>query len=137
MLANSLTIFRHPPELLAFVSDLESRGVAVINAAVFHAGFLTGGQFFDYRRVTAESDSMLFAWRSRFQELCRRYNVAPMAACVQFALSPPGITAVALNTGRPARVAENVAAVEAEIPSEFWAEAKAGELIAANYPYLG
>ncbi len=43
MLANSLTIFRHPPELLAFVSDLESRGITVINAAVSHAGFLTGG----------------------------------------------------------------------------------------------
>ena len=30
-----------------------------------------------------------------------------------------------------------VAAVEAEIPPELWAEAKAGGLIAANYPYLG
>ncbi len=115
MLANSLTIFRHPPELLAFVSDLESRGIAVINAAVFHAGFLTGGQFFDYRKANRRNDPTLFAWRSRFHDLCRQHRVTPMAACIEFALSPPGIAAVALNTSRPDRVAENVAAVEAEI----------------------
>ncbi len=47
MLACSLTVHHHPPELIAFIAELHRRGIAVINSAVFHAGFLTGGDHFD------------------------------------------------------------------------------------------
>jgi D-threo-aldose 1-dehydrogenase len=137
MLANSLTILRHPPELVQWVSELAGRGVAVINSAVFHAGFLTGGQYFDYRLPSPESDRDLFAWREMFHSLCRRHDVSPMHACVQFALSPPGVVAIALNTSRPGRIVENVAAVEATVPQAFWADAKKARLIAPDYPHVG
>ncbi len=42
MLAGSLTVMRHPPDLLAFVARLASQDVAIINSAVFHSGFLGG-----------------------------------------------------------------------------------------------
>jgi D-threo-aldose 1-dehydrogenase len=137
MLANSLTIFRHPPEVVRFVGKLTERGITVINSAVFHAGFLTGGRYFDYRIATPEQDAALFAWRETFQTLCRQHRVSPMVACVQFALSPPGVAAVSLNTSRPERVAENVASVEAVVPQAFWIDAKEAGLIARNYPYVG
>ncbi len=137
MLANSLTIYRHPPEVVAFVDELAKGGVTVINSAVFHAGFLTGGRFFDYRIPSPENEVPLFAWREQFLTLCRRHDVSPMIACVQFALSPPGVAAVSLNTSRPERVAQNVAAVETCVPDAFWKEAKAAGLIAKTYPYVG
>jgi len=139
MFACSLTILHHPPDLIAFMESLRDRGVGIINSAVFHAGFLTGGAFFDYRRADpgAEADRPLFAWRERFNALCARHGVAPAAACVRFGLSGPGVCAVALNTGKPGRVAENVALVEAEIPPAFWHEMKAAGLIARDYPYVG
>jgi D-threo-aldose 1-dehydrogenase len=137
MLANSLTIFRHPAELVRYVSELGQRGIAIINSAVFHAGFLTGGRYFDYRIATPENDGPLFAWRECFVALCRRHEVSPMVACVQFALSHPSVAAVSLNTSRPERVAENVAAVEATVPHEFWVDAKDSALIPDGYPYLG
>jgi D-threo-aldose 1-dehydrogenase len=138
MLANSLTILRHPPELLRFVDDLSAAGVGVINSAVFHAGFLVGGRFFDYREASADdpADRPLFAWRQAFLALCREHEVAPATACVQFALSPPGVVAVAMNTSNPAHVEKNAAAAEAKIPSRFWQAAKDRELISADYPYL-
>ena len=135
MLANSLTIYRHPAELVEFVASLATRGVGVINSAVFHAGFLVGGRFFDYRVVSADNpaDRELFAWRERFFALCRRHGVAPDATCVQFALTPLGIVAVAMNTSQPAKIAQNVAAIEAEISQEFWADAKAIGLIRTDF----
>jgi D-threo-aldose 1-dehydrogenase len=137
MFANSLTIYRHPRDLVEFVEQLARQNVAIINSAVFHAGFLTGGRFFNYRVVSPESDAALFAWREAFLSLCRRHAVSPMIACVQFALSPPGVAAVSLNTSRPERIAENVAAVEAEVPHAFWNEAKDANLIDVRYPYVG
>jgi D-threo-aldose 1-dehydrogenase len=80
MLANSLTIFSHPPELLDFLDTLVKRGVGVINSAVFHAGFLVGGLFFDYRKLSIDNpaDRTLFAWRDKFQALCRVLVVVQM-----------------------------------------------------------
>ena len=133
MLACSLTVMSHPPELLAFVEALRRRGVAVINSAVFHSGFLTGGAYFDYREPKPEQ----FAWRERFHALCAKHEVAPSAACVQFGLAVPGVASVALNTSNPARVKENVALAEAPIPGAFWRDMKGAGLIAKNFPHLG
>jgi D-threo-aldose 1-dehydrogenase len=123
---------------VAYVGDLTRRGVGVINSAVFHAGFLAGGRYFDYRELSPDdpADRPLFAWRESFFALCREHSVAPTVACVQFALSPPGVAAVAMNTSNPAHVAKNAVAVETEIPPEFWQAAKQRGLISSDYPYL-
>jgi D-threo-aldose 1-dehydrogenase len=131
MLANSLTIYRHPKSLVQFTASLAERGVGVINSAVFHAGFLVGGKYFDYRLVSQdyELDQPLFEWRGRFLSVCREWGVSPATACVQFALAQGGVNAVALNTSVPQKIAENVAAVEARLPEEFWQALAASDLI--------
>jgi D-threo-aldose 1-dehydrogenase len=138
MLACSFTLLSHPPELLDFITSLHARGTYIINSAVFHAGFLTGGKFFDYRLVSRDNpaDASLFAWRDRFFALCTRHGVVPASACVQFGMSAPGVTSVALNTGNPARIADNVALSMARLPAAFWADMKAQGLISASYPHL-
>lgn len=138
MFANSLTIFSHPPELLAFMEELRQQQIGIINSAVFNAGFLTGGEYFDYRKVNPdnETDKPLFQWREKFFELCKRYTVSAAEACVLFGMSPPGVISIALNTSKPQRVRQNVASVTAEIPSEFWTALKTEGLIDQDYPYL-
>lgn len=139
MIANCLTIYSHPPDLLDFVAGLVSRGVGVINSAVFHAGFLVGGRYFDYREATPDhpADRPLFAWREKFLALCREHDVSPAVACVQFALSPPGVAAVAMNTSNPSHVDNNAAAVELGVPNAFWRAAKDAALVNPQYPYAG
>lgn len=131
MLANSLTIYRHPPELLAWTASIAARGVMVVNSAVFNAGFLVGGKYLDYRTPSRDDDQDLlaFQWRDRFLALCNAWEVSPATACVQFALSRRGVAAVALNTSSPQKIAENVAAVEAWLPENFWQAARAEGLI--------
>ena len=57
MIANSMTIKSHPRELFDFIQELHHKGVYVINAAVFHSGFLVGGDYYDYRPVTTRDSS--------------------------------------------------------------------------------
>ncbi len=139
MLANSLTVLRHPPELLAFIARLVEQDIAIINSAVFHAGFLVGGKYFDYRVVKPENDAdrSLFAWRKSFVALCEAHGISPMHACVQFGLSVPGVVAVALNTSHADRIRENVAAVATPVPPQFWASLKEEGLVAKDCPYVG
>ncbi len=139
MLACSFTVYRHEPAVLAFIGELLGRGTQIINSAVFNAGFLTGGRYFDYRipDAAAAADAPLFAWRESFLALCARHQVSPAAACVEFGLSAPGIVSVSLNTGHPERVAENIALGQARAPGVFWTAMKEAGLIRRDYPYLG
>ncbi|MBN1951549.1 MAG: aldo/keto reductase [Bacteroidales bacterium] len=136
MFANSLTIMNHPPELLEFIDDLDKEGVAVINSAVFQSGFLTGGDYYDYKRITPQTDPDKFQWRTEFFSVCEKFGIEPSVACVHFGMTPPGVRAVSLNTSNPSRVRENVESVLKELPDEFYAEMVKKALIRADYPYL-
>ena len=137
MFANSLTIMNHPSELVDFMDKLYRKGISIINSAVFHGGFLTGSSYFDYKLVTPENDKSKFQWRETFFTICRKYNISPAIACVNFGLTPPGVVAISLNTSNPLRIKDNVASVEKEVPKEFYAEMVKNGLIRKDYPYLG
>ncbi|MDB5010737.1 MAG: D-threo-aldose 1-dehydrogenase, partial [Mucilaginibacter sp.] len=119
MIANSMTIKSHPKPLLDFMKKLEHKGVQIINAAVFHSGYLVGGDYFDYKLVTPEN-KVLAQWREDFFKLCADFNIKPAEACVQFALMAPGVKSVTLSTTDPRQVKDNIAMAEAEIPQKFW-----------------
>jgi D-threo-aldose 1-dehydrogenase len=133
MFANSMTIKKHPAELLAFMKELVNRGVYIINSAVFHSGFLVGSDYFDYKLVTPAKDPDLFLWREEFFAICKKYNVKPAEACVQFALKAPGVKSIALNTTEVKRVKQNMDMVKVEVAEEFWKELKEKRLINIEY----
>ena len=136
MFANSLTIMNHLPELLEFMNKLFKKGITIINSAVFHGGFLTGSNYYDYRLVTPETDGPKFQWRKTFYALCEKYSISPAVACVNFGMTPPGVSAISLNTSNPLRVKNNVESVLTKIPKEFYAEMVKKGLISKEYPYL-
>ncbi len=135
MFANSFTIFSHPAELITFMDLLFNEGVGIINSAVFHSGFLTGGEFFDYQLVHPDSDKgkIIYSWRDKFDIICKEYEVIPADACLHFALSHPAIASIALNTSKPVRMKTNVEILSRKISTSFWNALKEAELIDRNY----
>jgi len=129
MFACSITPYVHGEVARGLLKKLAKQGVDVVNSAVFNAGFLIGGEFFDYRQVTRESDPGLFTWRDKFNALCKEFAVSPAAVCVQFSFLFPEIVSVALNTTKPSRVKSNLDLVDAVIPQAFWEKLKVESLI--------
>lgn len=138
MFANKFTIYHHPKDIVDFIEVLGKNDVEIINSAVFNAGFLTGGEYFDYRVVSPENpdDKPLFEWRKKFFAVCDKYKIAPGDACLKFALSAPQIKAVAINPSNPKRIASNKVLLEKKFSIAFWAELKAEDIIEKDYPYL-
>ncbi len=138
MLANSFTIFHHPPELLEFIGRLYEDGVGIVNSAVFHGGFLTGGKLFDYQDIPPESDKgkIIYPWREKFQDICAKHKVEPGDACLHFGISHPAVSALALNTSKPEKMNRNVETLQQKIPPAFWSELKETRLIDPEYKYL-
>ena len=137
MFACSLTVFIHPGRLLELVQGLVEKNIAIVNSAIFNAGFLVGGDFFDYRKPDPVGDASLFSWREGFFDTCREYEVNPSEACVEFSLSIPGVVSIAMNTSNPKRIKQNVESLECKAPPEFWVTMKKRKLIDPDFPYLG
>ena len=138
MFANSFTIFSHPPEILDFMDLLQEQGVGIINSAVFHGGFLSGGSKFDYRDVDPGSDEgrVIYGWRDRFHGVCSRHHVLPGDACLHFGLSHPAVASIALNTSKPDKMNRNVETLHKTIPPSFWEDMRKEGLIHPDYEYI-
>lgn len=135
MIANSMTIKSHPRELLDFIEEMETKGVYVINSAVFHSGFLVGSNYFDYHLITpgTPETNALFEWREEFFKLCKQFDVKPAEACVQFALHVPGVKSIALNTTNPKQIKANIDMPNVQIPFEFWEALQSKGVISINF----
>ncbi len=131
MFANSMTIISHPKELLDFMQKLSDQGVGIINSAIFQSGFLVGGDHYDYQliRPDTEESKRKFDWRDRFFQVCKEFDISPAHACVQFGLSAPGVSSVALSTTEASKVERNVVATEQQLPEAFWSELKNRSLL--------
>ena len=118
---------------------MSKRGVIFVNAGVFHSGFLVGGSQFDYEPFDRSHPNAaeLTQWRDRLYAVCDAHHVTPAAASVQFSISHPGISTVALNCDHAGRVAENLEAARAPIADAFWKELKVKGVISAAYPFVG
>ena len=122
MIANSMTLHSHPKPLLDFMKKLEDKGVQIINSAVFNAGYLIGGNYYNYRLIEPElpENKALVQWREDFFKLCEGFSVKPAEACVQFGLMAPGVKSIALSTSNPNRVKDNIAMADVKMPKQFW-----------------
>jgi len=138
MIANSFTIYNHPKDLVAFVEHLHQKGIDIINSAVFHGGFLTGSDYFNYILLDRQrpEHAPYYQWRDRYYQICKEYGLDPAAAAIYFGLHIPGVKSIALNSSNPDRVHKNVEMGRLEIDPAFWTRLKAEGLIAADYPYL-
>ncbi len=138
MFANKFTLYYHPKQILDFMTQLKKDEVFIINSAVFNAGFLTGGEYFDYRITDPNDpdDIPLFEWRKKFFAICNRHQVEPGDACLKFAVSAPQISSVALNPSKPRRIANNKIVLQKNFPKAFWEELKKENIIDSDYLYL-
>jgi aryl-alcohol dehydrogenase-like predicted oxidoreductase len=102
------------------------RGVAVLAAGLFGGGVLADpapGAPHGYRDVP----SSLAARIEAIREICRRYDVPPLAAAVQFPFGHPAVTAVVLGARSPAEITQTAALLDHPIPDSLWRDlAEAG-----------
>ncbi len=136
ILTCGFTLMRHQAERLAGMGELAGRQIPIIASGVFDGGFLVGSNRWDGRAVNSDdpANRSLLAWRTSFAALCHGHGVTPAHACIQFALSGPGVVAVEISSSHPDRVAMNVDCVQRKVPDVFWASMKEEGLLSDDYP---
>ncbi|MBQ0999701.1 MULTISPECIES: aldo/keto reductase [Streptomyces] len=130
LLAGRYTLLDHDRALQRLLPAAEAQSVDVVVGGPYSSGVLAGGEHFEYQKAPAE----VLAKVDRIKALAERYGIPIKAAALQFSLAHPATVAAIPGATRPSRIAEDVAALDADVPAAFWTALREEGLIAENAP---
>lgn len=130
LLAGRYSLLDHERALQRLMPAAAAQGVDIVVGGPYSSGVLAGGTHFEYQKASPE----ILAKVERIKATAARHNVSVKAAALQFSLAHPASVAVMPGASRPARIAEDQAALKEVIPADFWREMREQGLVAANAP---
>ncbi|WP_461170544.1 aldo/keto reductase [Arthrobacter sp. Z1-15] len=128
--ATQYTLLQHERALQRMMPAALEKGVGIVVGGPFNSGALLGGDYFDYAEIPPQVKARI----AELTSIASRHGVSLKAAALQFSTAHPAVAAVIPGSSRPERVAEDIAAMKAEIPGAFWDELLENKLISAQAP---
>jgi D-threo-aldose 1-dehydrogenase len=120
--------------LTSFLPKCAARGVGVVIGGAYNSGILaTGpkpGAYYNYDPAPQEILDRV----GRIEAICTAHNTRMVDAAFQFPLRHPAVVSVIPGGQAVAEMQSNLAAAQAEIPEDLWAELKAEGLLRADAP---
>lgn len=130
LLAGRYTLLDHEHALQRLMPAAQTQGVDIVVGGPYSSGILAGGANFEYQKAPAD----IVAKVDKIKAACAKFDVPIKAAALQFSLAHPAVAAVIPGASRPERIAEDHAALAAEVPDDFWHELRAQNLVSPSAP---
>ncbi|MFI1677992.1 aldo/keto reductase [Streptomyces sp. NPDC020607] len=122
--------------LTGLLPAASERGTSIVIGGVFNSGLLAApktGARFDY--VEAPPD--LLARARALRTLAERHGTTLRAAALAFPFGHPAVASVLVGIRAPEQVTDAAAQFAAEIPADFWREAREAGLLPPEVPVPG
>ncbi|QBK06334.1 aldo/keto reductase [Hylemonella gracilis] len=133
LLAGRYTLLDHERALQRVMPKVSERGLGIVVGGPYSSGALVGGPNFEYAPATpAILDKV-----ARIKALADRHGISMKAAGLQFALAHPAVAAVIPGASQPGRIAEDRAALNERVPTDFWRELRAAGVVHPTAPLPG
>lgn len=130
LLATRYTLLNHDRALERLMPSAQEKGLKIVVGGPYSSGILVGGSHYDYGEATSEVEDKI----DQVRKICARYRVSLKAAALQFSAAHPAVYAVIPGTTRPERIGEDLSAMSAKIPPEFWQEMRDEGLVSPKAP---
>ncbi|MFB1083022.1 aldo/keto reductase [Jeotgalibacillus sp. JSM ZJ347] len=128
--ATQYTLLQHERALERMMPLAEKSGGGLVIGSAFNSGALLGGDHFDYQKITPEIKARV----DKFNEVALNHGVKLKDAALQFSTAHPAVKAVVTGSTRPDRIKEDLQALKANIPGDFWKELVERGLVSARAP---
>lgn len=130
LLAGRYTLLDHSRALQRVMPQVTERKLGIVAGGPYSSGALVGGPNFEYAPATPEILDKV----ARIKAIADRHGISMKAAGLQFALANPAVAAVIPGASKPGRIAEDRAALEEEVPADFWRELRSAGLVDPHAP---
>ncbi len=130
LLAGRYSLLDHELALQRLMPAAAAKKVDIVVGGPYSSGVLAGGAHFEYQKASPEISAKV----ERIKALTERHKIPIKAAALQFSLAHPASASVIPGASQPSRIAEDVAALSAKIPDDFWREMRAEGLVSPLAP---
>ena len=107
----------------------ERKNISVFLGGVFNTGILATGAVRGARYQYAEAPPEIMDKTRNIEVVCARHKVTLKSAALQFPLAHPAVKSLVVGMVTPQEIDENLEALSAPIPPDFWEEIRALGLI--------
>jgi D-threo-aldose 1-dehydrogenase len=119
---------------LKFLEMCQQEQISVFAAGIYNSGVLATGAVAGAKFQYEDAPPEILAKVRRLQAVCDRHNVPLNAAALQFVAAHRAFTSLIVGAESAAQYAETIAASQIPIPTAFWAELRAENLIEDSAP---
>ncbi len=133
LLAGRYSLLDHDRALQRVMPMVAERGLGIVVGGPYSSGALVGGPNFEY----APAKPAILDKVARIKAIADRHGVSMKAAGLQFSLANPAVAAVIPGASQPSRIAEDRAALDEIVPTDFWRELRQAGLVNPAAPLPG
>ncbi|MDR6515498.1 aldo/keto reductase [Chryseobacterium camelliae] len=124
--ATQYSILDHDFAVDVLLPAVKKAGVKLVSGAGYNSGFIAGRNRYNYKELIPKG---MTEKRDRIKEIAQTYNTDIVHAALQFVLAADEFVSIIPGASTPEQVQDNMNALHAEIPSDFWKELKSEGLI--------
>jgi D-threo-aldose 1-dehydrogenase len=134
LLASQYSLIDHKNALDQVFPAARAKSVSFVIGSSLNAGFISGSSRYNYGKESYRIPSALLEKRTRLREVASNHGVDLRTAALQFSAAPDIAAALVVGASSEQQILADYTSMQTKVPSEFWADLKAKNLIEQNAP---
>ena len=134
LLASQYSLIDHKNALDQLFPAARAKNVSFVIGSSLNAGFISGSPRYNYGKESYLIPSAFLEKRTRLREVASDHGVDLRTAALQFSASPDVAAALVVGASSEQQILADYTSMQTKIPSEFWADLKAQNLIEQSAP---
>src|SRR5258708_18783987 len=134
LLASQYSLIDNKNALDRVFPAARAKNVSLVVGSSLNAGFISGSPRYNYGKESYEIPPAFVQKRKRLREVAGNHGVDLRTAALQFSAAPDVAAALIVGASSEQQILADYTSMQTKIPSEFWAELKAQNLIEQNAP---
>ena len=131
-MAGRYTLLDH--SALTLLDFCQQKGIAIFLGSVYATGILATGAVEGARYIYRPASEEILIRVSAMEALCAEHGIPLRAAALQFALAHPAVRSLVIGGQSIAEWQDNEAMLGVKIPSAFWQDLRAHNLVNPTAP---
>jgi len=134
LMASQYSLIDHKNALNQLFPEVRRKNASLVVGSSLNAGFISGSPRYNYGKDSYKIPTDFLEKRKQLREVAANHGVDLRTAALQFSASPDVAAALVVGASSEQQILADYTSMQTKIPSEFWADLKAQNLIEQNAP---
>jgi len=134
LMASQYSLIDHKNALNQLFPEVRRKNASLVVGSSLNAGFISGSPRYNYGKDSYKIPTDFLEKRKQLRTVAANHGVDLRTAALQFSASPDVAAALVVGASSEQQILADYTSMQTKIPSEFWADLKAQNLIEQNAP---